>query len=541
MMSSQTASAEPLPVLEIEGGWESLFDGKAKERLEGNVLPRFIRSQRWFGAKARSIERIEIADWGKVEVATSHAYVVFLRLVFETAEDCYFVPLAITSGQEAARFSGELKSWALARLLRGPQEAILHDALADDELCRELLSAIGEESRCATRKGTVRGIATGAFAKLHGNAEGPLPIQRAPATSSNTLVFYDGRLLLKLFRRLEAGINPDFEIGRFLTEQHPFDRVPAMAGSLVYEPANNAEPFTLAILQAVAPNRGDGWRHALHELDHYFQRVGAGSADPSDRATIGDYLQAAGVLGRRTAELHAALADPKGGPAFAPEPMTDADVEAQRNEILSQGRLALTTLGGAMDRLTGDVAQEARQLLNEGDTALARLRDATLTTPSVAKIRVHGDYHLGQVLWTGDDYVLIDFEGEPTRPVAERRARFSGLRDVAGMLRSYHYAAYAGLFAFAERQPSAVARLEAWAELWQREVSAEFLRSYRAAAGSAPFVPRNDRVFSTLLNSYMLSKAFYELVYELNNRPDWVRIPLRGVLALLRRGPSATP
>jgi len=233
--------------------------------------------------------------------------------------------------------------------------------------------------------------------------------------------------------------------------------------------------------------------------------------------------------------MHGAFADPSGGDSFAPEPLADADMVRQRDEILAQGRRALEALNKNIDRLTGEVADEARRLLETGPDTLERIAKEAPKPSAATKTRVHGDYHLGQVLWVENDYVILDFEGEPTRTVDERRAKFSPLRDVAGMLRSYHYAAYAGLFAFAQSRPSDFARLEPWAELWQQWVAAAFLSAYRQAARDASFVPKSPKEFSDLLRSFMLSKAFYELSYEMNNRPDWVRIPLRGVLALLQQ------
>jgi maltose alpha-D-glucosyltransferase/alpha-amylase len=185
------------------------------------------------------------------------------------------------------------------------------------------------------------------------------------------------------------------------------------------------------------------------------------------------------------------------------------------------------------------VAPAARRLLEEAPAALRRMQEGSPVRPGALKLRVHGDYHLGQVLWVENDFVILDFEGEPTRAVDERRAKQPPLKDVAGMLRSFDYAAYAGLFAFTQNAPDDFARLRPWAELWRQWVCAAFLREYRAAAGNAAFLPSDPGQFAALLDTFVLAKAFYELVYELNNRPDWVRIPLRGILALLESGQGA--
>jgi maltose alpha-D-glucosyltransferase/alpha-amylase len=402
----------------------------------------------------------------------------------------------------------------VARLTGPAGEAVLRDALADDAACEALLTAVGEGREFPTRSGQFAGKATAAFPDLRGDPSAPLAVEPGPATSSNSLVYYGRRLLLKVFRRLQPGINPDYEVGRFLTERAGFDRTPRVAGALEYAPDGN-EPSTLGLLQEVVPCHLDGWDYTLGELKHYYE---------SGEEAVGDYLRAAATLGRRTAQMHLALASDPHDPAFAPEPLTAADADALRDDVLHQGRTALTLLGQSLDRLPADVAPAARRLLDAGPAALDCIAAAPVVVPPAAKARVHGDYHLGQLLWTGGDYVVLDFEGEPTRPLAERRAKFSPLRDVAGMLRSYHYAAYAGLF----DRPGDFARLEPRARAWLRQVSAAFLDAYRAAA------PSLDQ-FAVLLDRYMLGKAFFELNYELNNRPDWVRIPLQGVLELIDR------
>jgi len=257
---------------------------------------------------------------------------------------------------------------------------------------------------------------------------------------------------------------------------------------------------------------------------------------PGAGEVIGDSLHASGTLGRRTAEMHLALAAHMGTPDFAPEPFMPADAAALRASIREQGQLALAALRDNVEQLPAEVGEAARHLLAKGSDVLNRLEEESPLQTNAVKIRCHGDYHLGQVLRVENDFVILDFEGEPTRTVEERRAKRSPLKDVAGMVRSYHYAAYAGLFAFTPHRPDDFARLEPWADLWFQWVSAAFLREYRRAAGGAAFLPSEPAQFAALLDAFMLDKAFYELNYELNNRPDWVRIPLRGILALMEEG-----
>jgi maltose alpha-D-glucosyltransferase/alpha-amylase len=371
-------------------------------------------------------------------------------------------------------------------------------------------------------------------------------------------------MLLKLFRRLEKGTNPDYEVGRFLTEDQRFARTPQVAGILEYHHEHHGGPFTLALLQALVPNQGDGWEHAIDELRRYYERASARmfapdrvSADPrpvlelagqappaTALETIGTYLHAAGKLGARTAEMHLALVSDASDPDFAPEPLSGKDVQRITAEIQRQGEQAFSLLAHALDRLPESIAPQARELLARGPAAVQSLAASPAGVPRAVKTRVHGDFHLGQVLWVDNDFVILDYEGEPTRPIDERRAKYSPLRDVAGMLRSFHYAAYAGLFSFTHGRQRDFPRLAVWADVWQQWASAAFLAQYLRTAEGAAFLPRDRNQLAQLLDGFVLAKALYELSYELNNRPDWVQIPLAGVLRLLKPGllqPAATP
>jgi maltose alpha-D-glucosyltransferase/alpha-amylase len=542
-----------IPTLKGAVSRESLLDDNARQVLEQTVLPGYLRAQRWFGGKAQQIQSIRLVDWGELPTPKSQAFLALFEVELAgKGTDLYFLPLGVATGAGADWMLESQAAWVIARLSGPDGDAVLHDALANDSTCTALLDAIGSGREMATRHGQVRMFPTGAFRELRGSDEAPLPVVRGPATSSNSLVFYGERLLLKLFRRLEVGVNPDFEIGRFLTEESPFDRIPRVAGAMEYQRGGQG-PITLAILQALVPNQGDGWRHVLAELAPYYERVAtqtptgegltpdrrplpelAQQTPPAAvREAIGSYLQTAATLGRRTAQMHLALAGAANNPAFAPQPRSPTDAAALFDSIRREAKLSLTALRDNRERLPEEVRLEAGQLLEEGPRALERLGEGTPFRASATKIRCHGDYHLGQVLWVDNDFIILDFEGEPTRTVEQRRAKVSPLRDVAGMVRSYHYAAYAGLFNYTQNRPEDFGRLEPWAELWYQWTAASFLRAYRETAREADFLPSDPSSFTALLDGFMMEKAFYELAYELNNRPDWVRIPLRGILNLL--------
>jgi maltose alpha-D-glucosyltransferase/alpha-amylase len=553
-----TMAPPDVPTIHVAGGWETLLEGPARQALERSALPGFIPRQRWFGGKARRLAGVRVVDWARLPAGAGLGWLTVCATDFDDGtSDRYCLALGVTAGPEGAGLVESLPAWVLARLTGPGGEAVLHDALADDGFCAALLAAVGAGSEFPTQAGRVRAFPTAAYPHLRGHPATVPAVTRGPPTSSNSLVFYGGRLLLKLFRRLEVGVNPDFEVSRFLTEESPFDRVPQVAGAIEYQrPASG--PVTLGMFQARVANEGDAWHHAQGELARYFERVTARAGEAqafgpeppalldlaeADRPPpafdlIGPYREAAATLGRRTGQLHLALARPTPNPAFTPEPLTAADLAALRTATVEQGRHALAALGDNLDRLGPGVGPAARRLLDHGPAALARLVEVAPVAVRADKIRCHGDYHLGQVLRVDDDFFILDFEGEPTRPIEERRAKQSPLKDLAGMLRSFHYAAYAALFAFTADRPADFNRLEPWAELWYRGVAAAFLRAYVATVGTAPFLPAGRDQFTGLLELYLLDKAFYELAYELNNRPDWVRIPLGGVLAQLERGPG---
>lgn len=352
---------------------------------------------------------------------------------------------------------------------------------------------------------------------------------------------------------MTEGINPDVEIGRFLTEKTSFAHVPKLAGYLELRKERAAGPATLGIMQAVVPNEGDAWRYTLDRLGHYFEDILTRQLDvrqailPAEslfeqttketpalaQELIGAYLPSARRLGQRTAELHLALASDASDPDFAPEPFT----ALYRRSVYQSMRTLMDSSFKLLERrlksLPPDVRPEAERVLAQEDNVISRLHQIVDRKLGGMRIRCHGDYHLGQVLYTGKDFIIIDFEGEPARPISERRAKRSALRDVAGMIRSFDYAAVAALGDRIVR-PDDAAQLRPWAKFWYRFVSTEFLEGFLATIGNAPFMPRSADEINLLLNIFLLEKAVYEIGYELNNRPAWVNVPIAGVLDLLQ-------
>ena len=377
------------------------------------------------------------------------------------------------------------------------------------------------------------------------------------AEQSNTSILYGKQLILKLFRRLQPGENPDVEIGRFLTEVADFPRIAPFLGELTITP-EGGEKTTVAMLQGLVPNEGDGWSWFLAQLADFFTSVENLPAPPdsyaptftSDRATLHEALEyarssldGAALLGRRTAEMHLALATPTDDAAFAAEPIVAADLAGDARRIDAQITSTLETLKTKLSTIKDLTADDAGLLLSRRINLFARAHAVTASTPAGQRIRIHGDYHLGQTLRTvgsseaDSDFVLLDFEGEPARSLLERRQKQSPLKDVAGMIRSFSYAAYTGLDEFLKTRPELSrgndsTNLGAWAMFWQNSVASEFLTAYRESIAVNPVLLPPPQQAQSLLSAYLLEKALYELLYELNNRPTWLRIPLTGILAL---------
>jgi len=547
-----------LPTLTVTGGWSAVFRGEAKIVLE-DLLPTYLAGCRWFGGKARYVKVTKILETIFVPCGSSGAHLTLIEVRYTEGEpEIYVLPLTYVAAEDAPH--GLTNGVMVARLrVKGKstsEEGVLFDALWDDNFPMALLEAVGRRRHLKGALGEIAASPTRVFGTVRGPVDSPLQPSIIQAEQSNTSVVYGDRLILKIFRRLEEGLNPDLEIGRFLTEKTAFAHTPPIAGALTYR-RGRAEPMTLGILQGFIPNQGDAWRYTLDALGRYFERALAHPevqtpSLPTEsllflseqefpslvQETIGPYLASAELLGRRTAELHVALTQDPEDRNFAPETLTDF-----YRQSLYHGMVALTDrtfqiLRRRLKDIPKAVQGDARKVLDLEAEIRKRFRRIRDTKIRAMRIRCHGDYHLGQVLYTGKDFVIIDFEGEPARPLSERRLKRSALRDVAGMLRSFHYAAYAAFFdqaasGLAQSHPEAFATLESWARFWYLWVSAMFLRAYCTTVGEAPLVPRDRDTFEVLLDALLLEKVIYELSYELNNRPDWLKIPLQGILQLL--------
>jgi maltose alpha-D-glucosyltransferase/alpha-amylase len=502
---------------------------KTRTRFEAETLPRYIEAQRWYASKGSAITRATLADHVVWEQGSERWLLPLVELEGPAQPSSYFVPLALAWEERDEERMRGLAVNAVARVRQQAQVGVMGDAFADEPFCRALLEAIGAGTELKTeRGGRLLFKPTASFRALAGDDLATRPIERPKAQSSNTIVMVDELLFLKGCRRLRTGINPELEIGRYLTDVAGFEHCAPLAGWLEHVDADGT-PTTLALVQGYVPNQGDGWNHAVGYLSRYFE-LRRSVTDPEPPDVHGGYLTVIEMLGRRTAELHLALARKSGDPAFDPEPLTGADLAATRRRIDDDLGVSLDLLQARAPQLP-PLLQNAAQALLSQRTALQALIAGSDEAPRALKTRHHGDYHLGQVLLAKNDFIIIDFEGEPGRSLEERRAKHSPLRDVAGMLRSFSYAAHVAMRSAASKAED-LETLAPAAEHWRQQARAAFLRAYDAAAGGSGLYESLEPGIG-LLGLFELEKALYELRYELNNRPDWVGIPLQGLLDLL--------
>ncbi len=558
-MPSKPAAEPAAMTLPVRRGPDDLFKRSYRPRFETALL-RFARRSRWFGGKARRTRGATIQDAMAIPIGDDTAYLIVLRIEYADGEpESYLIPVAFASGERASQLSADPARPVIAALeYKGAVQGtpmVVHDALASPEFRAALLDGMGRRRSYRGLQGVAASYRTrGVYTRSRGSTQDKLESVLLRAEQSNSTIIYGDKFVLKIYRRLEEGTSPELEIGRFLTEREPFPNAPKVAGALEYRTPLAVEPITLGLLQTFVRNEGNAWQFTLDSLGRYFDNV---LARPGDTAPlpigkgplqtiqeplphvmselIAPYLESARVLGQRTAELHLALASAVDDAAFAPEPfstMYQRSLYQGYRAYLSQVMNTLTSMQG---ELPVDVQAEAAAVLAQRDAILSRFQAITRRRISAMRIRCHGDYHLGQVLHTGDDFVIIDFEGEPARSLGERRIKHSPLKDVAGMLRSFHYASHVALHG----QTSTVVRaedvpgLEMWARAWYRWVAATYLRSYLDLMSDTPVLPHRQEDMAIVLDGYLLQKALYELNYEMNNRPDWIIVPLRGIMQVL--------
>src|ERR1051325_4751326 len=537
--SRRASKKRSVPTLAARPDLETLLADGERARIESEILPRFIGSCRWFGSKARTLRHIRVFEQSSIAPGPDAAQFWFVEVSYlDGPDEIYALPVKIATGDAARAISQSAPHAVIARF-EGSEETVLFDAVWDAAFREQVFRLMLDRQRAAAKNGHLIGSVSQTFAPAVENIPSSNVIG---GEQSNSSMLFENKFFLKLYRKLEEGVNPDVEITRFLTERAHFPNVPAFAGTIEYR-RDKAEPSVVCVLQSAVPAEGDAWSLTLDAVGRYYERVLARKADLQKQVTPtgrlldeligGVYPDKAKLLGQRTGEMHRALASASDDPAFAPEPFNAMAQRSVYQTMRALIRRVFALLDKKINNLPANFRAEAKEVLAGEAEILAREKRLLDRKTNAAKVRIHGDYHLGQVLWTGKDFVVLDFEGEPARPLSDRKLKRSPLRDVAGMMRSFQYAAYSALWQPAMRAED-VPFLERWADFWYRQMSSVFLESYLATTRDAPFVPQSSDDLQVMLEAYLLDKAVYEIGYELNNRPDWVVIPIRGIKHILK-------
>jgi maltose alpha-D-glucosyltransferase/alpha-amylase len=529
--------APELTTLVFSQGWSSLSTPPLRRSLEERIIPDYLRARRWFAAKDERIARLRPVALAELPAEAEPALFLTVSVAPEGGgdEQLYAVPLAIAWEDGPEDRLAALRPYTLARVRRASRTGLLHDAMADDGFVRGLVRAMKEQTEVACADGG-RLVFT-ATAAMPEEETAALPIQRSAREQSNSSVQFGDRMVLKLYRRLQPGIHPEVEMGRHLTEVAGFRNMAPLLGFFTH--VDTAGTSTaLGILVQYMANQGDGWSFTLDYLKRFFEE--ADLLSPSALGEVGtrhaDFVLRMEKLGMRIGEMHQTLAIPTRDRAFAPVAIRAKDLARWRARILLQARRAVAALRRLQGSLAGHERESVIRLLKARRAVVEDIASVMPPVVEAMKTRCHGDLHLGQVLVREDDFVLLDFEGEPSRPVAERRVKQSPLRDVAGMLRSFDYVAAVALKERAAIRPESITALAPLAEDWRQRAKAAFLDGYRKAIVGSPSFPADDAVVCRLIRLFMLEKALYEVCYEAANRPEWIETPVSGVLELLEAG-----
>jgi maltose alpha-D-glucosyltransferase / alpha-amylase len=521
------ATPPEFETLVVAGGWRSLLQGRSAAVLERDVLPAFLASRRWFAERGNLSISSRIIGAMPLASADPELGLALIEAKGRREAATYLLPL----GLEWTRLDRLRHNHnALAAVRKGPREGAVLDVTTDPRFIAFLLNhlrasqAITVEHRCLEFR-----PASG----LYGDNPKEIANVRAVDTEqSNTTVLVGSEYVLKLFRRLEPGINPESEVGRFLTETVSFANTPALLGEI--ELQENGERSAVAVLHRFVENQGDAWTVTAAYLDRFVEEqrlLTVEAAGHSDELAV--YVHRIEQVGQRVAELQLALASRDDMADFAPEAISASDVRRWTDDVLRRAEQALDDLQRRRSDLPNGDRELIDNLLSQRGSLPARLRELLPENVDAVKIRHHGDFHLGQMLIARDDVFIIDFEGEPRRSLEDRRRKAPAARDVAGLIRSIDYSATTALERALKSAPDEQGRIALSLAGWRDSSVAAFLTGYRQHLSDARLWPRSLQDADRLLDFFLLEKAFYEIEYELAHRPDWLRVPLAGTLRIL--------
>lgn len=543
------SSGGELHLFKTDLSWERVFNNFEEVRVfERKILQPFMKKCRWFGGKAKIISKISIHRIIPLKVEGTAHFLCMIEVHYvQRLPEYYFLPLTfIPSEVLLERIEYNAQSVVCRAEIQEKTGFILDSSY--DRVFRDFLfTAMERGTRMKEAEGVLE-FNNSVFGKIEGASQ--VESKLLKADSSNTAILYNDKYFFKFYRKIEKEINPDLEIIRFLSENANFKNSPKFSGSIEFLDHEN-KTTVFGLLQEKVDNQGDAWVMTIDSVGRFYERVMAKALKeklpklvnkPSIRFDeapeliqefigLGFYERVV-RLGQRTAEMHLALASDASNPAFAPEPFTPNYQRSLYSSLRKLVRDRLKLLKQSMPKLNGETQEMAERVLGLEEAILECFSEVYRVRINGVKTRIHGDYHLGQVLFTGKDFIIIDFEGEPGFSFSERRLKKSPYKDVAGMMRSFHYAAFGKILLNENYRAQDLQFLEGWAEQWHHYVARFYLGAYMDKMGIGTELPYEDDV---LLRTYLIEKAIYELGYELNGRPDWTAIPLRGIEYQIKR------
>jgi maltose alpha-D-glucosyltransferase/alpha-amylase len=502
----------------------------ADSELEREALASYLAKRRWFSAKDQTIRSARIKNVTHLPDGDREVLLAEVEAITDAGSSSWQLPLSIAWDDEpTAALPSQL---ALARVRRGRRVGLLTDGFSLPTFAHAMLSSLAGGKSIRTDDGSIQFEPT-PYGKGVLGRPADVPVMWLSAEQSNSSLIVDDAVMLKIFRRISPGQHPEAEMSRYLTARG-FANSPPMLGE-VLRIGPDGDTCSLAVAQGFVRNQGDGWAWTLDRFNRAIDDLATQQANADARADdIADYETIAAAIGRRLGEMHAVLATPSDDAAFGPAAATTDDVKAwiERAEgLLERALAALDTFDKSKFRADEAATAQANQLLSRREQIAPALRRLAQSGEGSPVTRIHGDFHLGQVLVASGDAYIIDFEGEPARPLAERRGKASPLRDVAGLIRSLDYAAAATL---APNNVTAAAVSDearsAFVMRLRDSATQAFLKAYRAAVGDLPGLTNDD-----LLDFFLIEKAAYEVSYEAANRPAWLPIPLHGLSTLVDR------
>ena len=533
-----------LTIVKTEISWEKLFNNYNEQRtFERKILPPFMRKCRWFGGKAKTISKIGIHKVIPLKIEGETYYLTLIEVHYvQRLPELYFLPMTFVLADNILDKVEYTAQSVIARAEIQGKTGFILDSSYDKRFRDYLLVSMDKKIRLKQEDGVLE-FNSSVFNKITVKPNA-VDSKILKAEQSNTSIIYNDQYFFKFYRKIEKEINPDLEIVRFLSENTSFANSPRYAGSIEFKD-NEGKTIVFGLLQEKVENQGEAWGMATDSVGRFFERVILKAKNEKipklvnkpaiqfDEAPeliqefIGrGFYERVVRLGQRTAEMHLALASDKSTPAFEPETFTANYQRSLYSSFRKLVRDRFNLLETSLPKLDVDTRELAKKVLELESSVLECFSEVYQVKMDGIKTRIHGDYHLGQVLFTGKDFVIIDFEGEPGFSFSERRLKKSPMKDVAGMMRSFHYAAFGKILLNENYRDRDLAFLESWAEQWQHYVSRFYLGAYMERMGMGTNLSEENNM---LIRIFLIEKAIYELGYELNGRPDWVNIPLRGI------------